>query len=52
MMEMANYEDLLVELKSWTFARWAFILPVINCKEISTSDMEKQDSAHNVTVPR
>lgn len=47
---MVRLADLLVEMKGWTFARWAFILRVLNWKESDTRDMAKQDSACDVPV--
>jgi len=50
--DMMRLVSLLVKLMGWTFAGWAFILPVTNREEISANDMAKQDSAQDVTVPR
>ena len=53
-MQGENCEDngFLVGTLGWTFAKRAFILPVVNWIEISTSNMEKQDSACDVPVLR
>jgi hypothetical protein len=39
-------------MKGWTFARRAFILPVLNWEESSTNDMAKQDLTRDVVVLR
>jgi len=49
---MVRLVDLLVEMEGWTFARRAFILPVLNWEESSTSDMARQDLARYAPVPR